>query len=89
MKRPPWRFVMQRVNERCQVRAEGAGGERRIEPELVACPRDLEPGESIRLTGRTCLREGGPSGVSKPIGCPEALLELEASLRAGAGAASP
>lgn len=80
-RRPDRRFVMQRVGDRCELRQESTKGERIVEPERVACPRDLEDGDTIRLTGRTCLREGGPGGVSMPIGCPDDLLELEAAWR--------
>jgi len=80
-RRPDRRFIMQRLGERCELRQEASSGERIVEPERVACPRDLEDGEAIRLTGRTCLREGGPNGVQMPIGCPDDLLELEAAWR--------
>jgi hypothetical protein len=80
---------MQRIGDRCELRQEASSGELRVEPERVACPRDLEEGDTIRLTGKTCLRERGPGGVSMPIGCPDELLELEAAWRAQARQPAP
>ncbi|MSP26733.1 MAG: hypothetical protein EXR75_16645 [Myxococcales bacterium] len=70
--RPPWTFALERDGAACSVvRVEG--DERRVltdEP----CPRDVEPGERVRLMGATCMRESQNADRNLPIRCPGGLL---------------
>ena len=52
-------------------------GDRSAAPEETPCPPDLEAGEQIRLTGRTCLREGPDPARVRPVVCPDPLTNLE------------
>ena len=45
-------------------------GEERSVLVRARCPRDLHPGERLRLAGRTCLREGGGPEREVPVRCP-------------------
>ena len=79
---PAFGYRMIRTGERCEVVIEKA--EREIErlPKKFACPKDLLLGESIRITGMTCLREGGVAERKLPVVCPDYLTNAERDHRA-------
>lgn len=52
-------------------------GDERSVPKSIPCPRELEPGERMRLAGRTCMREAVAEERSVPVRCPKQLLYVE------------
>ena len=46
----------------------------------IRCPRELEPGERMRLTGRTCHRESPTPERRGPTRCASSLLSVEKAL---------
>lgn len=73
VRRPAERFVMVRTGERCEISIIRGGP---IPDELlsvVACPLELELGESIRATGMTCMRESSIKARNIPVVCPSTL----------------
>jgi hypothetical protein len=66
-------WVMTRTGERCQVTLHVNGQLVDTDPERYACPKDLQVGEWIRITGKTCIREGGPVERKVPVVCPDYL----------------
>jgi hypothetical protein len=37
----------------------------------IPCPRELEVGERLRYTGRTCMRESSDASRNLPVRCPK------------------
>jgi hypothetical protein len=78
LRRPTVRYRMVPqvpMKENCRVlRVEADGAETQLD--LQPCPRDLHPGERIRLVGRTCYRDGVPER-SGPVVCPHSLPDWE------------
>jgi hypothetical protein len=73
-RRPTLRNILTRTAERCEVYS--IDGERVSPAERTPCPQDLEVGERIRVTGKTCIREGKPER-RRPVVCPGPLLLRE------------
>ena len=82
-RRPLRRYFLAYAGEHCQIFWEE--GERRSEPQVVACPRELEPGERIRLSDRVCIRESRDSTRDQPVRCPASLVNREKADRVDAG----
>jgi hypothetical protein len=61
-------------------------GKRSSTKKSVRCPRELEPGERMRLAGRTCMREGPSPERNLPVRCDKHILYVERDDRADAGA---
>lgn len=74
-RRPSRRYLLTREGAVCAVL--WIEGDRSAAPEETPCPPDLEAGEHIRLTGRTCLREGPDPARVRPVVCPDPLTNLE------------
>lgn len=70
-----WMVPQVPMKENCRVlRVEADASETQLD--LQPCPRDLRPGERIRLVGRTCFRDGlGERGGPTP--CPPPLWDAE------------
>lgn len=66
-------WVMTRTGERCEVTRSVNGQVVDTMPTRYACPKDLLEGEWIRITGKTCIREGGPAERKVPVVCPDYL----------------
>ena len=88
VRRPAERFVMTRTGERCEITiVRGAP----IPDELVsevACPLELDLGESIRATGMTCIRESSIKARNVPVVCPSSLNVAERERRKQAASAA-
>jgi hypothetical protein len=84
--RPRARYVMTRTSERCVIeRFEEDAPRETLVPD-VACPKDLEVGERIRLIGMTCAREGGATRERNvPVVCPPTLTRAERDRRETGG----
>lgn len=74
-RRPSRRYLLTRQGGQCEV--FWVDGDTSSEKETIPCPPDLNDGEQIRLTGRTCLREGGPPARTTPVVCPDPVTNLE------------
>lgn len=89
VRRPAEHHVMVRTGERCVIsilRPSPAEDERVAE---VACPLELELGESIRATGMTCMRESSIKARNVPIVCPSSLSVAVREFRKRQASASP
>jgi hypothetical protein len=75
-RRPTQRHYLGRTRERCEVYS--VDGDAISAPTSVTCPADLQVGERIRLSGRSCIRES-PSDPTRnlPLVCPGPLLTGE------------
>lgn len=79
---PAERYVMTRYGERCTIEILRNGEVDETLPTDYACPKELELGERIRLTGMTCMRESADgSELSLPVVCPNPLTNAERDLR--------
>lgn len=92
VRRPAERFVMVRTGERCEISIiRGLPIADEFVKE-VACPLELELGESIRATGMTCMRESSIKARNIPVVCPSSLnvavREFRKQLAASASAAA-
>lgn len=87
-RRPTRTFYFARTTERCEVYWHD--GEEISSAEPHPCVRELEPGERIRLVGKTCIRESTVTARQVPVLCPDPLMAterewIEAQADAGAG----
>lgn len=77
-RRPARRYYMTRTELRCEVYF--------IEDDAIStpvptpCPAYIDVGERIRLSGRSCFREGVPAR-EQPVVCPSAIIDMEAHER--------
>jgi len=92
-RRPARTYYYARTGDRCEV--FWLEGEEVGKREVFPCSRDVLPGERIRLSGMTCMRES-PSHVERqvPVVCPDPLtnrekLDVENMLDAGPRDAGP
>ncbi|MDI1448529.1 hypothetical protein [Polyangium sp. 6x1] len=70
-RRPTIRHYLARTAERCEVYSVDRDA---VSPATrTPCPQDLQVGERIRVTGKSCLREGSTERT-QPVVCPGALL---------------
>jgi hypothetical protein len=51
-------------------------GKQRSKPATIRCPRELEPGEKMRLAGQSCLRESPTPGRATPVRCTSQLFYM-------------
>lgn len=84
-RRPTRRYYLGRSQVRCEI--FWVDGDQVSSPSPTLCPADLQPGERIRLAGKTCMREGSDPDRREPVVCPEHLTLQEARERAGAPSA--
>jgi hypothetical protein len=74
-RRPTRKFYFARTTERCEVYWHD--GEEISSAEPHPCVRELEPGERIRLVGKTCIRESTVTARQVPVLCPDPLTAAE------------
>jgi hypothetical protein len=74
-RRPTRRYFFARTQNRCEVYS--VDGEQVTAPESFPCPTDLNPGERIRIAGKTCTRESPDPDRREPVVCPDPLTNLE------------
>jgi hypothetical protein len=74
-RRPTRRYFFARTQNRCEVYS--VDGEQVTAPESFPCVGDLNPGESIRIAGKTCTRESPDPDRREPVVCPDPLTNLE------------
>jgi hypothetical protein len=75
LRRPTRRYFFARTQNRCEVYS--VDGEQVTAPESFPCVGDLNPGESIRIAGKTCTRESPDPDRREPVVCPDPLTNLE------------
>lgn len=88
-RRPAKRHYMTRTDKRCEL--YWVEGDAISPPVPVPCPAVLDIGERIRMSGKSCFREGTPAR-EQPVVCPGEMLfadqsdrELAQKRDAGAG----
>jgi hypothetical protein len=74
-RRPTRRYFFARTEARCDVYA--VDGAQTTAPEAFPCPGDLNPGERIRIVGKTCSRESPVPEREEPVPCPDPLTNRE------------
>ncbi len=77
VRRPVTTYRMVRTGERCEVVLEQGGREIRRIPKRYACPKELELGEWIRVTGMVCVRESADPALHELVPCPDYLTNAE------------
>ena len=83
-RRPDKTFFAEAEGRRCVVYWESEQGYRSQRSE-IRCPRELETGERLRLTGRTCQRESARKERTGPVRCPYVLVKTRKETMAGEG----
>ena len=74
-RRPTRHYFFARTESRCEVYS--VDGEQTTASESFPCPADLLPGERMRISGKTCMRESSDLERREPVVCPDALTNLE------------
>lgn len=74
-RRPTRRYYFARTESRCEVYS--VDGEQASASETFPCPGDLLPGERMRISGKTCMRESSDIERREPVVCPDPLTNLE------------
>jgi hypothetical protein len=74
-RRPTRRYYFARTANRCEVYS--IDGEQVTAPESFPCVADLNPGESLRIAGKTCVRESPDPDRREPVVCPDPLTNFE------------
>jgi hypothetical protein len=74
-RRPTRRYYFARTESRCEVYS--VDGEQATASESFPCPNDLLPGERMRISGKTCMRESSDLERREPVVCPDPLTNLE------------
>ena len=74
-RRPTRRYYFARTANRCEVYS--IDGEQVTAPESFPCVADLNPGESLRIAGKTCMRESPDPDRREPVVCPDPLTNFE------------
>jgi len=81
--RPTRTYYMAHTAGRCTVYWVDGQAHSVSRPE--PCPRELEPGERVRLAGRVCMRESDNPAREGPMRCPQPLVESAVDDRRDAG----
>ena len=74
-RRPTRRYYFARTANHCEVYS--VDGEQVSASESFPCVAELNPGESIRIAGKTCTRESPDPDRCEPVVCPDPLTNLE------------
>ncbi|WP_437725398.1 hypothetical protein [Sorangium sp. So ce861] len=87
-RRPTRQYHLRRTDDGCEL--FWIDGDLVSASRTIVCPPDLEVGERVRLTGKTCMRESAQTpGRAVPVVCPLPLMELEKEDRAPPDAGAP
>jgi hypothetical protein len=74
-RRPARTFFIANDNGACVLYF--SEGDKQSKEQWTRCPRDIAPGERMRLAGRTCLRESDRPERRAPVRCPKSLVVAE------------
>ena len=83
VRRPLRRYYAINVRGRCSV--FWIRPDARSITRVIRCPRELKPGERMRLNGHTCMRETADPARNVPARCPADLLLAERDDRRHSG----
>ncbi|MDC0680689.1 MULTISPECIES: hypothetical protein [Sorangium] len=87
-RRPTRHYHLRRTDDGCEL--FWIDGDLVSASQAVVCPPDLEVGERLRLTGKTCLRESAQTPArAVPVVCPLPLVNMEKADRAPPDAGAP
>ncbi|MGK3997110.1 hypothetical protein [Sorangium sp. So ce1024] len=87
-RRPTRHYHLRRTDEGCEL--FWIDGDLVSASQEVVCPADLQVGERLRLTGRTCMRESAQTPArAVPVVCPLPLTNLEKADREPPDAGAP
>ncbi|WP_437531627.1 hypothetical protein WME79_03065 [Sorangium sp. So ce726] len=87
-RRPTRHYHLRRTDDGCEI--FWIDGDLVSASQAVVCPPDLEVGERLRLTGKTCLRESAQTPArAVPVVCPLPLMTMEKADRAPPDAGAP
>jgi hypothetical protein len=75
LRRPTRHYFFARTANHCEVYS--VDGEQVSASESFPCVADLNPGESLRIVGKTCTRESPDADRREPVVCPDPLTNLE------------
>ena len=75
LRRPTRRYFFARTANHCEVYS--VDGEQVSASESFPCVADLNPGESLRIVGKTCTRESPDADRREPVVCPDPLTNFE------------
>ncbi len=70
--RPKRTYFASNEKGRCSI--YWVNGTTRSKRRVIRCPRNMLPGERLRLAGRTCFREKTTTKRSIPVLCPKQLI---------------
>jgi len=82
-RRPIRRYYVAHAADHCAIYWEE--NDIRSPAQELPCPREIGPGERIRLTGRVCYRDTGDRERDVPVRCPARLVAREKADRLDAG----
>ncbi|KYF64890.1 hypothetical protein BE15_31775 [Sorangium cellulosum] len=87
-RRPTRYYHLRRTDDGCEL--FWIDGDLVSASQAVACPPDLQVGERLRLTGKTCLRESAQTPArAVPVVCPLPLTNMEKADRTPPDAGAP
>lgn len=87
-RRPTRHYHLRRTDDGCEL--FWIDGDLVSASQEVVCPADLQVGERLRLTGRTCMRESAQTPArAVPVICPIPLTNLEKADREPPDAGAP
>ncbi|WP_437734936.1 hypothetical protein [Sorangium sp. So ce1335] len=87
-RRPTRHYHLRRTDDGCEL--FWIDGDLVSASQEVVCPSDLQVGERLRLTGKTCMRESAQTPArAVPVVCPLPLTNLEKADRAPPDAGAP
>lgn len=75
LRRPTRHYFFARTANHCEVYS--VDGEQVSASESFPCVADLNPGESLRIVGKTCTRESPDADRREPVVCPDPLTNFE------------
>ncbi|WP_437928475.1 hypothetical protein WMF37_04265 [Sorangium sp. So ce291] len=87
-RRPTRYYHLRRTDDGCEL--FWIDGDLVSASQTVTCPPDLQVGERLRLTGKTCMRESAQTPArAVPVVCPLPLTNMEKADRAPPDAGAP
>lgn len=87
-RRPTRYYHLRRTDDGCEL--FWIDGDLVSASQTIVCPPDLQVGERLRLTGKTCMRESAQTlSRAVPVVCPLPLTNMEKADRAPPDAGAP
>ncbi|WP_433933368.1 hypothetical protein AB3662_03625 [Sorangium cellulosum] len=87
-RRPTRYYHLRRTDDGCEL--FWIDGDLVSASQAIVCPPDLQVGERVRLTGKTCMRESAQTPArAVPVVCPLPLMNMEKADRTPPDAGAP